>query len=367
MKALRNRRIFFPGWRRVFLLQIFLILLSGLVAGNLPRALNGIEFQPPDSSGAYSFLAAGHLLGNGSDKWLLYPAGSFLANTTLLANSGASFFVSLGDMMRNSSDTASVRIVREVMSRLRMPFLNAAGNHDVVIPEDYEKAFGATSFSFDYANDRFIFLDLEDHSPEGEKRQLELLQKSSKGSFRNLFVFTHRVAFATLMPELEILNARRNAPFTDLDHLEYYRTLSKVMEGVSHGRNVYWIAGDVGASWSYPAFYHEINGGKFHLIAIGIGDTPLDQVLQVKTDPKGIVRFELIPLSGRSIGKLEDQGLNTWEKFFSGKPPAELTGFGPRVRRMLTQPSFYIGIAASLVFFGGLFLFGRFRKGKQLQ
>lgn len=327
-----------------------------------PPSLNGKRIQAPDSTGAYSFLTAGHLMGQGSDQWLLYPAGSFVANIDKINRSEASFFVGLGDVIRNSSDSLHVKTFREIFGRLAMPFFNAVGNHDVIVPEDWKKEFGETSYFFDYGGDRFFIIDLEDVSEENQKKTLDLLRNNIKGKHRHVFIFTHRVAFATVFPEVEILNARKNAPFTDLDLVEYFRELALIMRKGSWGHNVHWFAGDVGASWSYPAFYYVVPKDTMKYIAIGIGDTPLDQVLQVNVNPEGAVTCNLIPLSGQNIGPLEEQTIEKWEAYFKGKPPAELTGTGARIRRMLTNAPFWIGLGASLILFGGLFLYGRLRK-----
>ena len=58
-------------------------------------------------------------------------------------------------------------------------------------------------------------------------------------------------------------------------------------------RNLFWISGDIGVSWSLPIFYHYDTDLHITFIANGIGDTEEDYIL--KTDiNKNDVSFLLL-------------------------------------------------------------------------
>ena len=86
-----------------------------------------------------------------------------------------------------------------------------------------------------------------------------------------------------------------------------------MLKKVAVDKNIFWISGDIGVSWSLPLFYHYDKNLKITFIANGIGDTDKDYVL--KTDiVNSVVSFSGINISRQSkeLLDIKNYGIQYW-------------------------------------------------------
>ena len=73
-------------------------------------------------------------------------------------------------------------------------------------------------------------------------------------------------------------------------------------------RPVYLIAGDVGAQWAVPFFFHKDENDNLTYIATGLGDSKRDVALRVVITQEGEAHFSLLPLGKTTDTHLEAYG-----------------------------------------------------------
>ena len=271
-----------------------------------------------ESGNEYSFLVGGHLYG--SQKQSYYPANTLTSNIAEINGSSASFFVGLGDVIRET-DTNQIAFFRELLTNnLSMPFYNAVGNHDVQNRKLYSEFFGETYFYFEHKNDLFVFLDTELDSARISGAQLIFLKKvlhnfTHNNSDGNVFVFMHKLIWNEL-PEFGILKDHTNQAYSWLDSSYYSTQLQPLFAETAKNNPVFIFSGDIGTKISHTLFYHFDDRSRISYIANGLGDTDEDALIQVKVSEKGRVSFSTVPLSTEMSGDLEDYGVEFWERKF---------------------------------------------------
>ena len=142
---------------------IFILLFYGPVSFGevIISGLNGKILTTPENGTDYSFYLVGHLYGAPENQLSSFPASSFLANISLFNNTDIAFIVSLGDNYRRADSIHISNFENSVLKKIWRPFFNSVGNHDVSNRILYEKIFGQTYYSFQYANELYICLDSE--------------------------------------------------------------------------------------------------------------------------------------------------------------------------------------------------------------
>ena len=129
-------------------MQPLLVLLCCLTlpAKASESPFNDLTLSQAEKADSYSFEVGGHLYGASKNHNSVFPSSSFLGNIDRINSSNISFFVSLGDNFRRATEEHIVHFKSAVASRLKMPFFNAVGNHDVTNRERYEAHFGKTYY-----------------------------------------------------------------------------------------------------------------------------------------------------------------------------------------------------------------------------
>lgn len=285
---------------------------------------NKIEYSPfnqkkpvIESDVEYSFLVGGHLYGKQNTSY--YPANTLTVSISDINKSDASFFVGLGDIVRQP-DTIHLSFFKSLFTdNLRMPFYNAVGNHDVKDRKYYESVFGKTYFYFIQKNDLFIFLDTELDSAEISGDQLLFLKKTlnlyeermDKG---NVFIFMHKLIWNDL-PGFEVLKAHSNQEYTWMDSTYFETMLLPLFNKIQ--RPLYIFSGDIGTPHSFSLFHSKDAKNDIMYIANGLGDTPDDALIRVIVGNSKSVRFDILPLTETRFNKLEDYNIDYWNDRFA--------------------------------------------------
>ena len=119
------------------LLPLWMICLgTSVFAQRSP--FNNLEVLPADSNGHYRIIIGGHFHGESTNR-SGYPAATLLANIDTINSLGANLFLSTGDLFMDPVNDLP-RYQKAFFSKLKMPFFNAPGNHDV---GDSESSRGA--------------------------------------------------------------------------------------------------------------------------------------------------------------------------------------------------------------------------------
>ncbi len=175
-----------------------------------------ISLEKASASESFSFAILGDRT-TGKDEGLLVLRQAVIDINML----GPDLVMNVGDMIQgyNGHDAwmKQMRVYKEIMSGLQMPWLPTAGNHDVYYrgenkpkgehESDYENNFGPLWYSFEYKKCCFIVLFTDEGNPEtGEKKfdspecqimseaQTEFLQSSLQKAkdAKHVFLFMHQ-------------------------------------------------------------------------------------------------------------------------------------------------------------------------------
>ena len=337
-----------------FLISFFLFsLLSSLLLAEkqVKSPLNNLILNCNEKIEGYSFLVSGHIYC--PNKKSIYPAKSIVSNISLLNNADAGFMVLLGDIIQRTG-RREIRALRDsFLMKLNFPVFNAPGNHDLSNREVYKEYFGKTFFSFQYSTELFIFLDTEISDGKIEGDQLNFIMKNiehckESSQIKNIFIFSHRLLWAIGNAPYSSIIPFVNRP---LAHHNKANTISAIilpqLKSLA-GKNVYFVSGDVGVSWSLSLFYEKDKTSNITYIATGIGDTQRDMICQVIVDKSGKINFKPISLTGQKLDGIEGYGLDYWEKYFRQKQGIKI----------LTKIKNKLNTSGVEYFWGILFIFG---------
>jgi hypothetical protein len=108
---------------------------------------------------------------------------------------GLAFAIDVGDMVKQGSLEQFVDFFKQIQPYGRMPFLTAAGNHDLGKNQDltlYREIFGPDYYAFPIQDNYFIVLNDNLHTGMGEA-QMAWLEKELRKSqaFKTRLVFLH--------------------------------------------------------------------------------------------------------------------------------------------------------------------------------
>lgn len=360
--------------RLVFLLVCGLV--TGAGAGEI-SPFNGVALPVVRGRHAYRFVTGGHLYGT-PDTPSVYPSGSVLGNLPRINESGADLFVTLGDIYRVADDVHMSRYLDAVAKRLQMPMFNAVGNHDIRDGYErarYEAAFGPTYHAFGYGGDRFIVLDSEAAGGNIEGAQLaflrEALTSAAAGSeVRNIFIFTHKLIWCVSKPGFELVFDHVNSKQGYAQPNNFVSDVEPLVAQAAGRKAVYWFSGDIGCPWTLSLFMARDPNTDVRYVAAGLGDTPLDALVQVDVNVSGDVALSILPLGPGPFQALPEYDVAHWTRRFGAArvAPAGASRFGA-VRALLGGPSFRVfcwgGIAgaviAAVLFFTAVAIHGRRR------
>jgi hypothetical protein len=264
--------------------------------------------NPNTYSQEYNFTVSGHLYGSPESINQSYPAESLLANTGFIKSFNSNFFISLGDNCQNGNDSLSLKIFEESFTKnIKIPVFTAYGNHDGD-RKSIEKRIGKKTFySFEFNKDLFIFLDSELNSKDLNgiclNFMINILKDSGqKSNLNNIFIFSHKLMWATMDSKFKIITSNSNDPKYDYNRYNYFTLkIRHLINKLAIQKNIFWMAGDIGANQSLPLFYGKLK--RLHVIATGLGDRPNDLILNIKVSNKkvGISGYNLLKHNGENL------------------------------------------------------------------
>lgn len=302
--------------------------------------------NPITYSQEYNFTVAGHLYGSPQSINQSYPAESLLANTGFIKSFNSSFFLSLGDNCQNGNDSLSLKIFEESFTKnIKIPVFTAYGNHDGN-RKSIEKRIGKKTFySFEFNKDLFIFLDSELNYKDLNGTCLNFMIKilkdaGQKSNLNNIFIFSHKLMWATMDSKFKIITSNSNDPKYDYNKYNYFTSkIRRVINKLAIQKNIFWMAGDIGANQYLPLFYGKSN--RLNVIATGLGDRPNDLILNIKVSGKS-VKISGYNLLTHKIVNLREYDMAHWIDYFEKSKVLER-----KIQKLLDR-NFFFGVGSGL-------------------
>lgn len=324
-------------------------------ANAISSPFNKLKLTDKEYDEAYSFFAAGHLYGAPANRDSTFPSSSILAAIDMINSQKPAFFISLGDNYFSSSPLYVSNFIKSFALKLSMPLFTAVGNHD---NPSFEENFGSKYFDFTYGSEQFIFLDTELNKGEIKNEQLEYFRKVIKDfcenqQLENLFICTHKPIWSAHHPIYKIVFEHVNNQ-TDYpnDIHNFKNDIEPLLTDaqLKFNKNIYWISGDIGCSWTLPLFYAKDTKHNITYIATGIGNVLHDAIIKIDINKDGIVKFAPISLTGQKLEPIEYYNIKYWEDFFrkDSIKPTNTQILINKMLKVIRSKYFWMGFLAGL-------------------
>ncbi len=291
---------------------------SEVVSGFNGRAL---DTRPRDL--AYRFVVGGHLYGAPQNTTSIWPAPALLANLELVHASGASFFVSLGDLIRFTTPERIAALRRGFVERLELPLFNAPGNHDLDGHRPFLAAFPQpTTMHFVHGRVLHLVLDTEldvgrIRGPQLDFLRAALARAAELDELGAVAVHSHKLVWTDGREDLRVVYEHVNSTSGYANDGGFTRDVLPALRALAQTKPVVWFSGDIGTPGRLPLFWHRESDADLTWIAVGLGDTKDDALLLVDVAPEGRMRFEVLRLDGQASRPLEQYGLEYWREHFA--------------------------------------------------
>lgn len=297
---MRNKWLFI-----VFLLPVFAL------AQPYYSPFNPGVIEIDEETAEYSFLVSGHFYGSSASSQSGLPASTLLAGLDIINASGSDFMLSTGDMFIDAHAEME-RYQTAFFNKLKMPLVNAVGNHDIE-SEAYLENFGPADLVIELGQDRLIVLDAERNDSRLDEEQIDLLttafEASQVGGLRNLFILTHRPIWAEGIDRYDGLFKNNTQSLTGTN---FQSDVLPVLESIAENSQVYWFSGSMGGGAPASVFVDNYDKG-IHFIQSAIRDRKKDAVLKVTVNRAG-VRFTALSLAGDLMPQVSELDLDFWRK-----------------------------------------------------
>lgn len=280
-------------------------------------SLNGVTHGDDYGNSYYRIIVGGHIYGkhfhDPSPEQLAFPSQTLMRSLSEINYRRPDLFVSLGDMVRKPSDQSFSDLSKNFLVKVDAPMINAPGNHDLSSGRElYEVYFGQTYFYTKYFSSQIIVLDTELANCYIAGRQLEMLNEAiqlalNDDEIRYIFIFLHKLIY--LDPD-NSLGLKAN----DFCHFgsNYVEIRDELLFPAALEKPIYLIAGDVGAfGGNLSPFYAQDENYQLYTIAVGLGNSDSDVLLQVDLYPDNL-EFGLIPLGNKNFLPLESYTPEYW-------------------------------------------------------
>lgn len=331
-----------------------ILILCNVFSSTINNSLNN-KIIVPAIDDKYTFLVTGHIYGAPYKPYAQYPSSSILGNVSNLNSLESKFLILCGDIFRTTNDVQIQNFIDSFASNIKFPIFNAVGNHDITDRQKYESYFGKTYYNFFYGTEVFIFLDTELKSKKDIDSQINYFKKIISDlilddKVKNVLVFSHKLIWSQLFNKYNVVfdNVNSSAGYTDQKYLA--EEIINSLKLITKNKNVFWLSGDIGTSWSLPIFYHFDTDLNLTLIANGIGDTNNDFI--IKTDiNKSNITFSAINISNYSdeLIDIKDYHLSYWNTH--AKNIMSIESYMKKVKRVLSSKVFYFGFLTGMLIF----------------
>lgn len=277
---------------------LFAALPLGLVAQRSP--FNGLDVLSADSTGHCRILIGGHFHGESTNR-SGYPAATLLANLDTINSLGAHLFLSTGDLFMDPVNDLP-RYRRSLFAKLKMPFFNAPGNHDLhgassQDPIAFDLPFNPGRDSDTIFHDRVLLLNTELDEGSLEHDQYGQLQVLGDAiGLRNLFIISHRPIWSEDDPNYrDLFKDNTRSTFGTNFRKDVYPLLEKIAQHA----HVYWISGSVGGMAPSSIFFQP-HAKNITFIQCAIRDEPRDALMIADVYPD-TVKWSALSLTGRTL------------------------------------------------------------------
>jgi len=315
-----------------FIPTSILLLLLALISISIPafpatvfstmESLNG-QWLPSeyDEEDAISFILVGHAYGAPESGRSVFPAASFCAAVPLFILNDPTFVVLLGDAYRSSSPQIHADNLVRVLEQLPFPIFNAPGNHEGD-RELYVARFGPTYGKVHLGPILLIFLDTELAGGEIQEEQLtffvhELETAKRDAEIKAIFVLSHKLIWAPAIDWMDVIFQHLNSRVGYTAGGGFRRDLNPILTSLAERKQVYWISGDIGVSWSLPLFWERDPASNVTFGACGLGDTERDAAILITIDKEGEVHASALSLTGQQLLPLESYNTEYWRAHFA--------------------------------------------------
>jgi hypothetical protein len=326
---------------------IFFSILFSLASGQTYRSpFNQLQVPVPGDSDSYSFLVSGHFYGGSGSGTSGFPASTILAAIDTINRSGADFLLSTGDMFIDAESDLP-RYHSSFFGKLRMPLINAVGNHDVD-SDRYGALFGETCFQVHLGPDRLIVLDTEKDDSNIRGVQLDFLRSAladvSRGKVRNVFILSHRPVWAEQDDKYSpLFKHNTRSVFTN----NYSEDVLPLLQEMAGHAKVFWFSGSMGGS-APSSIFHVEHLPNLYFVQSAIRNRPADAVLKVEVGPSGI-DLSAFSLTGKNLPPVEELDVAYWSRF---KAPER--GFNWRLlpyyaKTYAVHPAFWSGVVIAVL------------------
>ncbi len=260
-------------------------------------------------------IVAGHIYGNPQAPQSNSPSQTLMDSLAEINELEPDLFLSLGDMVYAPSSQAFNDLKSNFLFRVNAPLLNAPGNHDLGSGRGiYESYFGQTFFYTKYLSAQIVVLDTELANCYIVGRQKEMLQEALTEALRDeeiqhIFIFLHKLLFLS-QEQIDMLRVQANG--SCYFGTNYAEIRDEILLPAAERKNVYLIAGDVGAlDGNLSPLYIRSEETQLHSLAIGLGYTDSDALLQIDFSADKL-EFQLLPLGDMDFLPLENYDLEYW-------------------------------------------------------
>jgi hypothetical protein len=284
------------------LLLIALLWSFSLSAQRSP--FNGLDVLPADSTGHYRILIGGHFHGESTNR-SGFPAATLLANIDTINSLGANLFLSTGDLFMDPVNDLP-RYQRSLFSKLKMPFFNAPGNHDLAGP-----IVKVMLPHWKQGNDRFLTLNTEENDGSlstDDGIVLKFIQEEG-ASVSRVFIISHRPIWAEDDPQYSPLFEGNTRSVTGTN---FKKDVYPLLEQIAKHTHVYWISGSMGGQAPASIFFQQ-HAPNITFIQCAIRDVPRDALLIADVYPD-TVKWSALSLTGQTLLAPEAYDAAWWRK-----------------------------------------------------
>ena len=159
-----------------------------------------------------------------------------MANVDYINQHSPSFLILLGDSYRLPLKDHVESFKRAIIESIESPIYSVIGNHESIDREIYSSIFKNTYFSFSHCNNTYIFLDSEESDDSHfSDNQLDFLLNigGSIGDSKNVFIFSHKLLWASKTNKYSPVWNSMNVRGKDADYDYYVDTIKPIIYKIS--------------------------------------------------------------------------------------------------------------------------------------
>ncbi|MBS1581534.1 MAG: hypothetical protein JST66_04960 [Bacteroidetes bacterium] len=322
------------------LAAIGLLLAVGASAQRSP--FNGLEVGAADSTGHFRILIGGHFHGESTNR-SGFPAATLLAGLDTINALGAGLFLSTGDLFMDPVADRP-RYDRAFFHRLRMPFFNVPGNHDVARGAE---APGLGPIAIGGAGTQVLLFDTEANGGSLGAADLDVLRALADAptpGLRQLLILSHRPIWAE---DDDRYGPRFRGNTRSLTGTNFTKDIRPLLQRIAMHMRIYWISGSMGGTAPSSIFFQPDAPGITY-IQCALRDEPRDALLIADVSPD-TVRWTGLSLTGQQLLPVEQYDAAWWSANQGGGEGFRWRLLPYLITTTVTHRAFWWGVAVTLV------------------